>query len=109
MPKLNNHTPPPARYLIITRSRIGVSTLGEQVAQVSNTIPVTLGQEQDTPSDKYVLISLIPWPIIIEQLLKGNSHNVVKFRRKFIEYHPTQDLPQLSNQDNPSPGDQTNE
>ena len=89
MPKLNNHTPPPARYLIITRSRTSVSTLGEQVAQVSITVPVTLGQEHDTPSDKYVLIFTILRPIIVEQLFKGNPRNVTNIRRQFIEEHPT--------------------
>ena len=59
MPKQNIHTPPLARALIITRSHAHVSTSGEQITQGSNIVPVTLGQEQTTQSDRYVLISPI--------------------------------------------------
>ena len=109
MPKQNNHTPPLARDPIITHSRTTASTSGEQVVQVLDTVLLTLGKEQATPSDRYILVSLILGPIKVKQLLKGNSHNVAEFRRKFIEYHPTQDFPQISNQDSPSLGDQNTE
>ena len=106
MPKQNIHTPPPTRDPIITCCHANASTLGEQVAQVLDTVLVTPRQEHATPSDIYVLVLPILGPITVEQLLKGNSHNVSEFRRKFAEYHPTHDLPQLNNQDIPSLGDQ---
>ena len=59
MPKQNTHTPPLARDLIITRSHAPASTSREQITQGSNIVPVTLGQEQTTQSDRYVLITPI--------------------------------------------------
>ena len=109
MPKWNKQTPPPSRDPIITHSRASESTSGEKVVQFLDTVPITPGQEQDTPSDRYILVLPILGPIIVEQLLKGNSHNVAEFIRKFTEDHPTQDLPQINNQDSPSPSDQNNE
>ena len=106
MPKQNTHTPPPARDLIITYSHASASTSREQVAQVLDTIPVTPGQEQATPSDRYILVSPILGPIIVDQLLKSNFHNIAKLRRKFTEDNPTQDLPRIYNQDTPIPTDQ---
>ena len=48
MPKQNNYTPPPARDPIISHIHVSMSTSREQVAQVSDNVPVTPGQEQDT-------------------------------------------------------------
>ena len=93
MPKKNTHTPPPTRDPTITRSPSSASTLGEQIAHISDTVLVTPGQEKATMSDRYILVSPIPGPIIVEQLLNGNSHNITEFRRKFTKDHPTQDFP----------------
>ena len=109
MPKQNNHTPPPPRDPIITRSHASVSTSWEQVFKVLDTVLVTPGQEQATPLERYILVSPILGHIIVEQMLKGNSLNVAEFRRKFAEDHPTLNLPQISNQDSPSLGDQNTE
>ena len=62
MPKRNNHTPPTTKDLIITRSRASASTSGEQVVQVSDTVPVTPGQERATLSNRYILVSPIIGP-----------------------------------------------
>ena len=81
MPKQNTHTPPPARVSIITRSHAHASTSEEQITQGSYIVPITLGQEQTTRSDRYILVSPILGPITIEQLLKGNSRKVAEIRR----------------------------
>ena len=52
MPKQNTQTPPPARDLIITRSCTHVSMSREQIAQGSDAVPATPGQEHTTPSDR---------------------------------------------------------
>ena len=65
MPKQNNQTPPPARDPIITRSHSHASTSGEQIAQGSDAIPATPGQEKTTPIDIYVLVSPIIGPITV--------------------------------------------
>ena len=109
MPKQNIHTPPPTRDPIITCCHANASTLGEQVAQVLDNVLVTSVQEQATPSDRYVLISQILGPITVEQLLKGNSHNVSKIRIRFTKEHPTQYPTQNDNQDSLSPSDQNAE
>ena len=109
MPKKNTPTPPPARDLIITRGHAHASTSGEQITQGSDIVPVTPGQEQTTQSDIYVLVSPILGPITVEQLLKGNSHNVAEIQRQFTEEHPIQDPPQNDNQYSLSPGDQNAE
>ena len=109
MPKKNTHTPPSTRDPIITHSHAHASTLGEQIAQASDAVLATPGQEQTTPSDRYVLVSPILGPIIVKQLLKGSSHNVDEIQNKFVEEHPTQDPPQNDNQDSLSPGDQNAE
>ena len=97
MPKQNTHTPPPVRDLIITHIHAHAFTSGEQITQGSDIVPVTLGQEQTTQSDRYILVSPILGPIIVEQLLKGNSHNVAEIQRQFSEEHPTWDSPQNNN------------
>ena len=109
MPKRNTHTPPSVRDLIITCSHAHASTSEEQIKQGSDTVPVSPRKEQTTQSNRDVLISPILGPITVEQLLKGNSHNVVDIRRRFIEEHPTEDPPQNNNQDSLSPGDQNAE
>ena len=81
MPKRNTHTPPPARDPIITLSHAHASTSGEQITQGSYIVPVTLGQEHTTQSNKYVLVSPIIGRITVTQLLKGNSHNIAKIQR----------------------------
>ena len=48
MPKKNTHTPPPARDPIITHSHTHASTLGEQITQGSDIVPITPGQEHIT-------------------------------------------------------------
>ena len=105
MPKRNTQTPPLTRDPIITLSRAQNSTSGEQIAQGSDTIPATPTQEQSTPVNRYVLLSLTLGPITVEQILKGNSDKAVEIRRKFNEERLTQNLPQTNNQSNPSSGD----
>ena len=109
MAKWNTHTPPPSRDPIITHSHAHASTSGEQITQGSYIVLVTPRQEQTTQSDIYILVSPILGPIPVEQLLKGNFHNVVKIRRWFAEEQPTQDPPQNDNQYSLSPGDQNTE
>ena len=79
MPKRNTQTPPPTRDIIITRSHAHTSTLGEQITQGLDVVPTTPGQEQTTPSDRYVLVSPILGPITFEQLLKGNPIMLLRF------------------------------
>ena len=55
-----------------------MSTIREQVAQGSDVIPTTPAQEQSTAGRRYVLVSPTLGQIIVEQLLKGKSNNIVK-------------------------------
>ena len=49
MPKQNTQTPPPTRDPIITRSHAHTSTSGEQIAQGSDAVLATPGQEHTNP------------------------------------------------------------
>ena len=91
--------------MIITRSHSSASTSAEQVAKGSDVVPSTPAQGQSAPGSRYVLVSPTLGPITVEQLLKGNSDNVAKIRRKYDEERLTCNLPQSNNQINLNLGD----
>ena len=67
--------------------------LGEKITQGLHVVPSTPGQERSTPENRYVLVSPTLGPIIVEQLLKGNSDNVADIRRKYDEERLTHNIP----------------
>ena len=72
-------------------------------------IPATPAQEWITQRNRCVLVSPTLGPIKVEQLLKGNSDNIARIRRKYDEERLTQNLPQRNNQNNLNLGDPNDE